>query len=168
MYIYIYIYECVSDWFALFYSQKHPWPRWSTFTPATAATARGIPAAPKNSGPDPVGAGLVVPTMSMKVVFDFPCNRFVTFSKAYLFLSKKFDVFFPHIYHVFFLPRTGDFSGVMKIDKIRNASSAAVSQASPVRAVSPLSDIGIDLGNVCFIVVKRYISERLLCCGVFG
>ena len=67
-----------------------------------------------------------------------------------------------------FLPRTGDFSGVMNIDKIRNASSAAVSQASPVRAVSPLSNIGIDLENVSFIAVKRYISERLLYCGVFG
>ena len=115
-----------------------------------------------------MGAGLVVPTMSMKVVFDFPCNRFVTFSKAYLFSSKKIRRFFPAYLPRFFLPRTGDFSGVMEIDKIRNASSAAVSQASPVRAVSPLSDIGIDLENVCFIEVKRYISERLLSCGVFG
>ena len=68
----------------------------------------------------------------------------------------------------FVVPRTGAFFGMMKIDKISNASSAAVSPVSPVRAVSPLSDIIIDLENMCFIVVKRYISERLLSCGVFG
>ena len=58
--------------------------------------------------------------------------------------------------------------GMMKIDKIRSASSAAVSQVSPVGAVRPLSDIGIDLQNVCFIEVKRHVSERLLYCGVLG
>ena len=57
---------------------------------------------------------------------------------------------------------------MMKIDKIRSASSAAVSQVSPVGAVRPLSDIGIDLQNVCFIGVKRHVSERLLYCGVLG
>ena len=56
----------------------------------------------------------------------------------------------------------------MKIDKIRSASSAAVSQVSPVRAVRPLSDIGIDLQNACLIGGKRHISERLLYCGVLG
>ena len=69
---------------------------------------------------------------------------------------------------MFFVPQTGDVFGMMKIDKIRNASSAAVSPVSPVRALSPLSDIIIDLENMCFIEVKRYISERLLSCGVFG
>ena len=78
----IYIYECVSDWFALFYSQKHPWLRWATFFTATAATARGIPAAPKTSDPAAVGAGRVVSTMSLKTVLGFMCARFVTFSKA--------------------------------------------------------------------------------------
>ena len=57
------------------------------------------------------------------------------------------------------MPRTGDFFGMMEIDKIRNASSAAVSPVSLVRAVSPLSDIIIDLENMCFIGVKRHINE---------
>ena len=56
----------------------------------------------------------------------------------------------------------------MKIDKVRNASSAAVSQVSPLRAVRPFSNIGIDFQNVCFIEVKRHVSERLLYCGVLG
>ena len=85
-----------------------------------------------------------------------------------MFGIQNLDVFlFPHICDVF-LPRTGDLLGMMKIDKIRNASSAAVSPVSPVRAVSPLSDIIIDLEHMCFIEVKRHISERLLSCVVFS
>ena len=40
-------------------------------TPASAATVRGTPAAPKHSGPDGVGGGIAVPTMSLQIVFDY-------------------------------------------------------------------------------------------------
>ena len=72
------------------------------------------------------------------------------------------------MFATFFFASESCFFNMMKIDKIRNASSAAVSQVSPVRAVRPLSDIGIDLQNVCYIGAKRHISERLLYCGVLG
>ena len=129
-------------------------------------------AAPKKAGP-----GAVVPrrpdARGYQICFENVCDpdllRLVRTFCLRCFWHTKFRRFFPaYLRCFFFVPRTGDFFGMMEIDKIRNASSAAVSPVSLVRAVSPLSDIIIDLENMCFIEVKRYISDRLLYCGVFG
>jgi hypothetical protein len=93
-----------------------------------------------------------------------PCR----FSKEILldvFLASIFLTFFSRIFVMFCCVSDGCFFWYGEHDKIRNASSAAV---SPVTPMSPLSYIIIYLENVCFIEVKRYISERLLSGGVFG
>ena len=82
-----------------------------------------------------------------------------------MFLVSTKIALVSHIFAMFVFVSGRCFVGQDERETIRNACSAAV---SPVRAVSPLSDIINDLGHVCFILVKRYISERLLSGGVFG
>ena len=57
---------------------------------------------------------------------------------------------------MFFMSRTGDFSGHDQNGHLRNASSGAVRPECPE---SPSSNIRFDLEKVCFIEVERYINE---------